>query len=495
MGVILLSLLMRLRRKYAVNISVLFLLFTSYSSVAGILPVSGTVKDYETGKPVAGAYVVLQWTGGFGIAHSNTSCYETRFTKTGKSGRYLQAGGKLPGPIGPFESNSHVFVYKRGYYRPSYRDERYPDIDKDDLVKFSGSHAERLEYLDKLTWKMSCYAHNSDLLPVYKLIYEEALELAESEQELQTTLDMCLDIARYEIMPGVERQDKHRDLKIAKHLNEHYPECLRAEHFMEAVLYREADTAASMLDNGMDPNELNKHKGNLYQQIKRSQELDYQEKLQYIILLTEKGGNPYLPGKHGTTPIMNAIRTANRGEPDKVALAIEMIKASSRNAYFRDMPYQARFAGVLETHRQDIIEAYITAGFRVDEPINDDLFLLMSCRSNLVQFLVDQGANVNSRDGDDRTALHHALFYRGGPKVTELIKNGVDVNAADIHGRTAIFYAVSNNNRPMVELLIDSGADVLKQDDQGKTPLWYARMQEKTHPGIIRELMLAGKQK
>jgi hypothetical protein len=478
-----------------VNISVLFLLCISRFSAAGILPVSGTVKDYETGKPVAAAHVVLQWTGTFGIGHGNTACYQTRFTKTGNSGRYLKSGGKLPGLIGPFDSKPHVNVYKRGYYQPQYHDERYGDIDKDDLVQFSGSPAERLEYLAKLTRSMNCYGHDGELLPVYKLIYAEALELAESEEEIRTALDMCRDIARYAVTPGAEKQDKLRDLKIAKYINEHYPECLRAEHFMEAVQHRDTGTAASMLDNGMDTDVLDEREGNLYQQLMYSRTLDNQEKFLYIMLLTEKGGNPYLPGKYGIIPIMSAISTANRGEPDKVALAVAMIKTSSRNAYFNEMPYQKRFAGVLETRRQEIVEAYLDSGFRINRPIKDDLVLLMTNRGIQVQFLVDKGANVNIKDKNGRTAIHHAAMNRyGNTRILALIRNGEDVNTADIHGRTAIFYAVSNNDKPMVEMLIDNGADTLKRDDQGKTALWYARMQEKTHPGITRALMLAGKQ-
>jgi ankyrin repeat protein len=119
----------------------------------------------------------------------------------------------------------------------------------------------------------------------------------------------------------------------------------------------------------------------------------------------------------------------------------------------------------------------------------------MTNRCIQVQFLVDKGANVNIKDKNGRTAIHHAAMNRyGNTRILALIRNGEDVNTADIHGRTAIFYAVSNNDKPMVEMLIDNGADTLKRDDQGKTALWYARMQEKTHPGITRALMLAGKQ-
>lgn len=133
----------------------------------------------------------------------------------------------------------------------------------------------------------------------------------------------------------------------------------------------------------------------------------------------------------------------------------------------------------------------------MNEPIEDDLTLLMTNtrvpgRSPLIRFIVEKGADLNLRDGDGRTALHHALTTReSSGYARELVKNGADVNARDKHGRTPLFYAVSINDRERVRQLLESGADPQIRDERDKTALWYARMQERTDYAIIRVLALA----
>ena len=232
-----------------------------------------------------------------------------------------------------------------------------------------------------------------------------------------------------------------------------------------------------------------------------SQKIDAHEQVRYLLLLTGKGGNPYKAERDGSKPIASVIRAANRGEPDKVALAVAIIETSSRNPYFRAMPYESRFEGVMETVRPEILDAFIRAGFRVNEPIEDDLDLLMTNtrvpgRSPFIRVLVDRGADLNLRDRGGRTALHHALTTReSSGYASELVRNGADVNAQDKHGRTPLFYAVSINSRDLVKQLLESGADPRIRDERGKTALWYAGMQERTDYAIIRQLTLADKPK
>jgi len=59
-------------------------------------------------------------------------------------------------------------------------------------------------------------------------------------------------------------------------------------------------------------------------------------------------------------------------------------------------------------------------------------------------------------------------------EVMRLISQGADVNVKDAQGKTALFYAVKHSHKNIVELLIAKGADVNAKEDGGYTPLYYA---------------------
>ena len=76
--------------------------------------------------------------------------------------------------------------------------------------------------------------------------------------------------------------------------------------------------------------------------------------------------------------------------------------------------------------------------------------------------LIDQGAEVDARDWEEKTPLHQASLYGRVHIVKELIARGADVNAQDEHGFTPLSRAARNGHIEVVNVLIDSGADVEK---------------------------------
>ena len=108
----------------------------------------------------------------------------------------------------------------------------------------------------------------------------------------------------------------------------------------------------------------------------------------------------------------------------------------------------------------------------------------------IVQLLVDHGANINIADQDGITPLVHARA-RGFTeieqillsaaqtrdqsliaaaeqgdleRVRQLLEHGASVTAQDERGRTALIAAAYQNNLPIADLLIQAGADVNTQD-------------------------------
>ena len=73
---------------------------------------------------------------------------------------------------------------------------------------------------------------------------------------------------------------------------------------------------------------------------------------------------------------------------------------------------------------------------------------------------LDDGTEVNAKDGTGRTPLHWAAWV-GHKEIAELlIENGADVNAKDEEDFTPLHHAAWVDHKEIAELLIANGADV-----------------------------------
>lgn len=93
--------------------------------------------------------------------------------------------------------------------------------------------------------------------------------------------------------------------------------------------------------------------------------------------------------------------------------------------------------------------------------------------------LVAHKANVNQTDDEGRTALIAASYMGHGEIVEHLLDNGAEINHQDADGRTALSVAAlcvpnSEGYAKVVNILLERGADVDHQDKDGMTPLLVA---------------------
>ncbi|KAJ7500110.1 ankyrin repeat-containing domain protein, partial [Mycena latifolia] len=91
----------------------------------------------------------------------------------------------------------------------------------------------------------------------------------------------------------------------------------------------------------------------------------------------------------------------------------------------------------------------------------------------MVQLLIEEGADVDARDRRSTSALHIASSRGHEIIVRLLIKHGAEVNAQDAECSTALHVACRKGHTELVRLLIELGAD-LDAREQNRTPLLIA---------------------
>ena len=100
--------------------------------------------------------------------------------------------------------------------------------------------------------------------------------------------------------------------------------------------------------------------------------------------------------------------------------------------------------------------------------------------SDCVKLLIEAGANVNARNGDDQTPLHVACLSQSIETVELLIKHGADVKAIYRDGRTALHASIvkETSSWDCTRILLECKVDVNQADNFGYTPLHLAALNE-----------------
>jgi ankyrin repeat protein len=94
----------------------------------------------------------------------------------------------------------------------------------------------------------------------------------------------------------------------------------------------------------------------------------------------------------------------------------------------------------------------------------------------IAKMLIDNGANINAKNGGGWTPLITAAAYDRVDIAQLLIDNGADVNAKSNSGLTPLMTASTRNNRiDTVKMLIDAGADIDTKDNDGDTARDYIK--------------------
>lgn len=240
------------------------------------------------------------------------------------------------------------------------------------------------------------------------------------------------------------------------------------------LAYEWNDVAKKMLDQNIDVNSFSKETG-------RNVLLDalYSEAIseETISKIIEKGGNiNYINPKDGENALMCACKRDNSNIAKKI-----VNKGGNVNSVSKSGTTPLACASGGKSCSTELIIFLIENGAK----INSDLKygrtpLIEAVSSNCIEkvkYLIENGASINQKSEGfgGVSPLTEALWETNFEIVKYLVENGADVNIQRNNGDTALLVAVWNEkNLNSVNLLIQKGADVNKLNDDKQNPLLKA---------------------
>lgn len=197
-----------------------------------------------------------------------------------------------------------------------------------------------------------------------------------------------------------------------------------------AVANNKVDLARRAIKEGADVNRLIMDLAPLHHAVVRGY-------LQIVQLLIEHGADVSQKGERHVTPMELACGRHTKNTYDMCKLLVE--KGANCN---EPTPDRTPFLKAVEVQPLEVIE-----------------------------FLVNHGADLTARSRSGATALHCAAQNPYEGVFEFLLDRGMDIEDCDELGRSVLFYAIYNGNSEACEILLRRGAAVNRESDEQLTPL------------------------
>jgi ankyrin repeat protein len=205
--------------------------------------------------------------------------------------------------------------------------------------------------------------------------------------------------------------------------------------------------------------------------------------VQAIRAFYDAGINVNARGEKGETPLTYAIQN---GETKTIKAVMEKADINQRDALGNSPIHLS-----LMKNKEDIMDLLLDKGADVNVPgtgtrTKDQPVLYIAVgrgRDDLVQKFLDKGANPNLADADGSTPLSEACVRSDVNTniVKLLLDKGANPNLAETNGATPLMYISSNQNTDaqtrteVAKMLLAKNADKKLKDKKGKTALDYAK--------------------
>ena len=209
----------------------------------------------------------------------------------------------------------------------------------------------------------------------------------------------------------------------------------------------------------------------------------------YILSLIEKNVNMNAQNITGESPVHVATR-CNHTE------ALQLLMRFGADMHLRNKLGQTALHLAAHCGYTNIIKLLIEKGLDVNEYDhyeNTPFFVAVAKNSDVktLELFMKNGADIHWSSSDGCWTLLHIAAHHGCINVIEfLIEKGLYVNTKNKHDVTALHYAALNGNLKIAEILVEHGADIEVKDHNAKTPLSQATL--KGHIAIMNFLISKG---
>ena len=121
------------------------------------------------------------------------------------------------------------------------------------------------------------------------------------------------------------------------------------------------------------------------------------------------------------------------------------------------------------------IAAVLVVGCGSSEQEHDFFAAMNFGRINEMKRLLAEGVDVDTKSKFGITPIYQAAFFGKTEVVQLLLLNGANVNIKDTRkGWTPLHCAIAEGHSKIIELLVDNGADLNANNKIGRTPLDFA---------------------
>ena len=118
-------------------------------------------------------------------------------------------------------------------------------------------------------------------------------------------------------------------------------------------------------------------------------------------------------------------------------------------------------------------------------------FAVQEEHPDVVQVLIDAGADIETKNDEGRSPLHVASISGEPTIVTKLVKAGADARATDAEGNTCLIFAAYFGHTDTVRYLVSlTVVDLNHQGINDRTALHLAT--ERKHTNVVQVLIDAG---
>ncbi len=145
----------------------------------------------------------------------------------------------------------------------------------------------------------------------------------------------------------------------------------------------------------------------------------------------------------------------------------------------------AKWLTLLQENDYIGVKQYLKSGADVNECTESEenvisCALRFRCDNELIDLLIEHGADVNACDSEGVSVFEYAITYNNLALVESMIGSGIDVNETRRKsGFTPLMAAACYGRVKMLELILQAGADKERLDNRGFSAYDFARKMQK----------------